>query len=876
MGKKIILIDGNSLVYRAFFALPTTLMTSTGRVTNAVYGFTSMLLKLMREEKPDVVGVAFDRGPSFRKEHFAEYKAHRPEAPDELPAQFELVKDVLRALRIPIFEVPNYEADDVLASLAKRASERDNEVIIVTGDKDALQLVSDGVKIMTTKKGISDIVIYDREAVIERYGVPPERFVDFLALKGDASDNIPGVPGIGDKTAAKLIREFGTVENLLENVGRLESDKLKRALEEHSAEARLSKRLAVLETELPIDVDLEDFELGNWDEEEVRSVFTYLEFNTLLERFFGLKPSGDADVQVMESESVEAVELTLDDLGEMARKLSGCERYAMYIAADGESIDKRVASLAFALPGERATYVARAPLEESDRRRFFGILGEEMENPKPKKILYDCKEAIHCFRNEGVELRGISFDVLLAAYLHYPGRSYGLEELTAFHLKRKLPEVFEGEEFGAKAAAVLELAKLLEELLIKEEMLKLLDEVEIPLAKVLAKMERAGVGIDVEHFERLSKEMEILLEEIEREVFSLAGTEFNISSSQQLGYVLFEKLGLPADRKTKTGYSTDIRVLLKLLNAHPIVAKVIDYREIAKLKSTYVDVLPKLVNPRTGRVHTTFNQAGTSTGRLSSHDPNLQNIPVRTELGLRIREGFVPAREGDRFVAADYSQIELRLLAHFSQEPLLIEAFKAGVDIHSATAQRIFGALPEQVTPQMRRIAKVINFGVLYGMSPFGLAERLGISQREAKEYIDRYFSSHPRIAEFVDEMIGSARRRGYSLTALGRRRPIPEIASGDRRTRSLGERLAVNAPLQGSAADIIKLAMIRLDSRLEEEGLKSRMVMQVHDELILETPPEELDAAKSVVRDVMENVFPLSVPLEVEVSDGRNWKETK
>lgn len=875
MGKKIILIDGNSLVYRAFFALPTTLATSAGRVTNAVYGFTSMLLKLIREEKPDVVGVAFDRGPSFRKEHFAEYKAHRPEAPDELPAQFELVKDVLRALKIPIFEMPNYEADDVLASLAKRARERDNEVIIVTGDKDALQLVTDGVKIMTTKKGISDIVIYDREAVVERYGVPPERFVDFLALKGDASDNIPGVPGIGDKTAAKLIQEFGTVENLLDNLSRLENERLRRSLEEHSAEARLSKRLAILETELPIDVDLEDFELGRWDEEDVRSVFTYLEFNTLLERFFGLKPSEDADLEV--AEAVEAKELGPGELEGFARRLADCDRYAVYLAADGESIDKRAASLAFALTDGEATYVARPPADESGRRAFFAALKEELEDSKPRKIVFDFKEALHCFHNEGIELKGIAFDVLLAAYLHYPGRTaYPLEELAAFHLKRKLPEVFEGGEFGARALAVLELASILEELLKEQEMLKLLEEVEIPVARVLAKMEREGVGIDVDHFERLSKEMEITLDDIEREIFSLAGEEFNVSSSQQLGYVLFEKLGLPADRRTKTGFSTDMRVLLKLINAHPIIEKIINYREVSKLKSTYVDVLPKMINPRTGRLHTTFNQAGTSTGRLSSRDPNLQNIPVRSELGIRIREGFVPASRSDRFVAADYSQIELRLLAHFSREPLLIDTFRRGIDVHAATAQRIFGALPEQVTPQMRRIAKSINFGVLYGMSPFGLSERLNISQKEAKEYIDRYFDRYPKVRAFAAEMIGAARRRGYSLTALGRRRPIPEIASGDRRIRGLGERLAVNAPLQGSAADIIKLAMIRLDEQLEEKNLEARMVMQVHDELILETPMDEIDAVKKLVRDVMENVYPLSVPLEVEVSDGRNWKETK
>ncbi|MHB0976748.1 MAG: DNA polymerase I [Candidatus Aquicultorales bacterium] len=873
MGKKIVLIDGNSLVYRAFFALPTSLTTASGQVTNAVYGFTSMLLKLLKDEKPDVLVVAFDKGRSFRREHFSEYKAHRPETPSELPGQFSLVREVLRVLNIPTVELAGYEADDILATLAKRAGGKDRDVIVVTGDRDAFQMVGDGIRIMTTRKGITDIVMYDRQGVIDRYGVPPELVVDFLALKGDPSDNIPGVPGIGEKTAAKLIQEFGPVESIYENLDKIGSERLRKMLEEHAAEARLSKQLAMLETDLPLDIDLEECEVGAWDEQEVRSVFTTLEFNTLLERFFGPAPVAEEERPV---EVAETVEITADRIKELVEKLKQADRYAVHAATEGASIDRRLTALAFALSGESVYHVV-VPGAREAKKRLFAALKEELEDERPRKVVHDVKCLIPALENEGIRCAGVRFDTLLAAYLDFPERSsYSLEEIYNFYLKKKLPEELFGTGLGTRAAAVLELETRLKGLLEEQEMYALLVDLELPLAFVLAKMERAGVGIDVLHFERLSKEMELQLEQIERQIFTLAGEEFNIASSQQLGKILFEKLGLPSDRKTKTGYSTDIRVLSKLLNAHPIIELVIEYREIAKLKSTYVDALPKLVNPETGRLHTTFNQTGTSTGRLSSHDPNLQNIPIRTELGMRIREGFVPARAGDRLVASDYSQIELRLLAHLSGDSLLIDAFHQGVDIHSATAQQIFGALPEQVTGQMRRIAKMINFGVLYGMSAFGLADRLNISQRDAKEYIDRYFGRYPGVREFVTRTISGATKSGYTTTVLGRRRPVPELVSSDRRLKGLGERLAVNAPLQGSAADIIKVAMIRLDRTLAEKGYRAVMVLQVHDELILEVPSDEVDTVKAAVREVMETAYTLSVPLDVEVSDGANWKDAK
>jgi DNA polymerase-1 len=888
---KIILIDGNSLVYRAFFALPTTLANSKGQITNAVYGFTSMLLKLLKDERPDVVIVAFDRAaPTFRHEQFEDYKAHREPTPDDLISQFPLVKEVLRALNIPTYELDGFEADDILATLASQAEAEDDDVLVVTGDRDAFQLVDDHIKIMTTRKGISDIVVYDRAKVVERYGVTPEQVPDYLALKGDASDNIPGVPGIGEKTAAKLIQQYGSVEEMLANLDKIDNKRWRAMLEDNAAEAELSKRLAILERDVPIEVDFEACRFGGFDEQEVRRVFAGLEFFTLLDRFFAQskqQPSqpSETGAPITATAGPDIIYLAQEeDVKKLAAKLDAAGQFAIVVRASGEnSIDRDIEALAIAY-GEDKVYVAKEAttlFDENEQaigaQNLLRLLKTQLESAAIAKVGHDLKQVMLALWNEDIHLGGIAFDTEIAAYLINPDRSsYPIEELAAIYLGMVLSGTTGDERLALEAVANLRLKPKFEETLEEQNLFKLFDEIEMPLIPVLAKMEHEGVGIDTDYLNDLSKETELLLESIENDIYSLAEQEFNINSPQQLGFILFEKLGLPKSKKTKTGYSTDANVLAKLLTVHPIVEKIVSFRELAKLKSTYIDALPRLVNGKTGKIHTSFNQTVTTTGRLSSSNPNLQNIPVRTELGSRMRAAFIPSRPGELFLSADYSQIELRLLAHYSGEEVLIRAFEADDDIHEVTAIEVFGVLPEQVTSQMRRIAKMVNFGVLYGMSAYGLSDRLGIPVGDARTFIDKYFKSLPKVEEFIAKTIAETREQGYVETLLGRRRYIPELKSSNGRTRSLGERFAVNAPLQGSAADIIKLAMVRVDKRLEEQAFQARMVLQVHDELIFETSEGELDALSLMVRDIMEHAFPLRVRLKVDVSSGFNWKEAK
>ncbi|MHB8840385.1 MAG: DNA polymerase I [Candidatus Aquicultor sp.] len=881
MKKKIILIDANSLVYRAFFALPTTLATSSGQVTNAVYGFTSMLIKLLKEEKPDVVIAAFDRAaPTFRHVSYDQYKAHRDPTPNELIGQFPIVKEVLSVLNIPVFEMDGFEADDILATLASEAEAEHDDVIVVTGDKDAFQLVDNHIRVMTTKKGISDIVIYDREKVYEKYGVTPEQFADFLALKGDTSDNIPGVPGVGEKTAAKLIQQFGSVENLLEHLDTVENKRWREMLSEHAAEAELSKMLAVLDREVPIDVDFDKCKLDGWDEEKIRALFSKLEFFSLLDRLLSQnkqKTHQAADFQIIDIAGDEI-------LAQLAADVEASGHVALALTSAGvNTVDQQITSIAFAV-GESKVYTCiqevsgelfpqehtSLPIEQA-----LALAKPYLESKSISKTGHDLKRIQLALWNARIKPQALNFDTMIAAYLLNPERSdYPIDELAAINLGISVAAENERDRLANEAIANFRLKAKLEEQLKEKELLKLFEEVEMPLVPVLARMEHEGVGLDTDYLEDLSKEVGMFLENIENEIFSLAGQEFNINSPQQLGFILFEKLGLPTAKKTKTGYSTDANVLHKLVTVHPIVEKIIAFRELAKLKSTYIDALPKLINPKTGKLHTSFNQTVTTTGRLSSSNPNLQNIPVRTELGQRIREAFIPSNPGDIFMAADYSQIELRLLAHYSEEEALLEAFIAGMDIHEATAMQVFGVLPEQVTSQMRRMAKVVNFGVLYGMSPFGLADRLNIPLADARTFINQYFKSLPKVEEFIKKTIEEATRKGYVETLLGRRRYIPELKSGNTKIRSLGERFAVNAPLQGTAADIIKLAMVRIDKQIEEENLQTKMVLQVHDELIFEVPEHEREIAANLIDVMMENAYPLKVRLKVETSIGYNWKE--
>jgi DNA polymerase-1 len=880
LSKKIILIDGNSLVYRAFFALPVSLVTSYGQVTNAVYGFTSMLIKLMREFKPDAIVVAFDKAaPTFRHDRYAEYKAHREKAPAELPEQFPLVKEVLEALQIPIFEVEGYEADDILATLARKAKEKSNSVLIVTGDRDALQLIDENVKVVTTKKGLSDIVIYDRAKVVERWGVPPEKIPDFLALKGDPSDNIPGVPGIGEKIAARLVKEYGSLEKIVESLASIREKRWRRLIEEHLEEARLSKQLSILDTEVPVDIDFEQINLATWDEIKIRKVFSKLEFFTLLDRLF----EGQSRQTVRQIEDkIGKVEIKRvvnpEVLSELKEALTACRELGLALAVSRQGkFREKIDWLALAL-SDHLVYLLQPNNRFWERLRIKQWLKEHLESPQFTIVAHDFKKIKRVLdKHFDIHFDTSFFDIMLAAYLLKPGLlSYPLNDLAVWYLDTVISEEPLELKVSQEAVLSLQLKEKLTELLQKENLLSVFEEIELPLVDVLYHMERTGIGIDKQSLAEMEKEVDLLLENTAKEIFYFAGEQFNINSPQQLRHILFEKLQLSPLRKTKTGYSTDISVLAKLVNDHPIIEKIITYRELSKLKSTYIEALPKLINPRTGKLHTTFNQAGTATGRLSSSNPNLQNIPIKGEWGQKIRRAFVPSRKADVFIAADYSQIELRLLAHFSGDEGLIAAFDQSVDIHKATACQLFNTKPTAVTPQMRRLAKAVNFGVIYGMSPYGLAERLSISTEEAKAYIDRYFEKYPAVANFISQTIKQAKKDGYVVTLLGRKRYIPELASSNQRVRNLGERLAINTPLQGSASDLIKLAMIRLHQYLRRNGLQSRMVLQVHDELIFEVPALEKVIVIDMIKSIMEGVYPLKVKLKVDINEGTNWCEVK
>jgi len=875
MNRKLILIDGNSLVYRAFFALPTTLTLPSGQVTNAVYGFTSMLIRLLIDEKPDAVAVAFDsKGPTWRHEHYAPYKAHREATPDDLISQFPLVKEVLTALAIPIFELAGHEADDILATLTVKSRAQGDEVLVVTGDRDAFQLIRDsGVKVMTTRRGITDIVVYDRDKVIDRYGVTPEQVPDFLGLKGDASDNIPGVPGIGEKTAAKLVQDFGSVEALYESLDRVSSDKLRSLLSDHRQDAEISKKLATLNFEVPVG-DLADAKLGAWREETVREVFSRLEFRTLLERFESKLAAtmGPGLAPLV----VSTTRLSGDELAGWLTAHAGVDVVGLDIVFDAGGKAAGLALATVAGDGAEAAIVRANDLPGNG----LTALKDWLKADDRVKSIHDLKAKTSALATLGLTLGGRLFDPMLAAYLLAPTDiGYELQHLVHQYRSLQLPAeegLAESAAVGAAAAAALHesLAKALKE----EGLDRVMTDIEIPLCRVLARMESTGVGVDRALLAGLSQEMQGNLAGVAGRVFELAGEEFNINSPQQVGVVLFEKLGLTPGRKTKakTAYATDAAVLAKLIDAHAIVPLILEYRELAKLKSTYIDALPKLINPATGRLHTSFNQTVTATGRLSSSNPNLQNIPTRTELGRRIRQAFIPAHKDEKLLSADYSQIELRLLAHLSDDAVLKEAFHADLDIHTATAAEVFSVTAEEVTSEMRRGAKAINFGIIYGMSAFGLSEQLGISTDEAGEYIERYLDRYPNVRGYLDRTIKDAYKSGYVTTITGRKRYMPELKSAGYNERSFGERVAVNAPLQGGAADIIKLAMIDIDDYLVSSGLQTRMVLQVHDELVFEVPPLEEHVAPPRIEELMTNAYPLSVPLKVNLVLGRNWGEAK
>jgi DNA polymerase-1 len=855
-----------------------------GRPTNAVFGFTSMLVKMATELRPDAVVVAFDLGkPAFRTEALAVYKIHRPPTADELRVQFPMVKEVISALGVPIVEVAGWEGDDILGTLAVRGAAAGMRVLLVTGDKDALQLVNENVQVVSTKKGITDIFVYDTDAVIERYGIGPGQVVDFLGLKGDPSDNIPGVPGVGEKTAAKLLQEYGTLEAVLEAAPGIKG-KLGENLRAHRDDALASRLVATIRCDVPFELDLDAIRFGDFDAEEILRVFSEFSFISLADRVFALAkrlgtPARTSDEAPAEP-SADAIEWTVLKGGaarDWADTLvaSAPEGWIGVAAGDGggECLFVVEREIAVAHGGTVATLTGGGA-----DAIWHALLGKCAIAAADMKALVesDCAPGSVAVRDHsGSDALDPArlFDCGVAAYTLASNKSsYDLQTLAGEYLGRRLPD---GATAADAAAAVAELAPILEAELTRTDSLDVYRRCEVDLIPVLVRMEEVGVGLDRGVLGALAAETGAAIEQLRAEILSLAGFEFNVDSPKQLGEVLFEKLGLPSGKRTKTGYSTDASVLGGLVEGFPIAGKILEYRELTKLKSTYIDALPRMVG-EDGRLHTSFNQTVAATGRLSSSNPNLQNIPVRSGLGLRIRAAFVPAQAGDLMVSADYSQIELRVLAHLSGDQGLIDAFTSGRDFHAATGSRVFGVDAEDVTPEMRRRAKAVNFGIVYGQSAHGLGETLKIGYGEAQEMIDRYFATFPQVREYLDKTVAEAHREGYAVTMFGRRRPIPELASSNFNLRSFGERTAMNHPMQGTAADIMKLAMVEVDRRLRADGFASRMVLQVHDELIFEAVPDELERLSAMVREAMSGVVELAVPLEVSVGSGENWASAK
>ncbi len=874
--RRLFLLDGHSLAYRAFFALPPTLATSAGTVTNAVYGFTSMLIKLFGDEHPDLIAVAFDMGaPTIRLEMDAEYKAGRRETPADFGPQLGLIEEVLDVLHIPVIRMEGHEADDAIGTLAVQASDAGLDAVIVTADRDFFQLVRDradgtgAITVLFNRRGISEIDRMDPAAVEARYGIPPTRYLDFVALKGDTSDNIPGVPGVGDKTAAKLVTEFGSVEALLGATDKLKG-KQRENIEAAADRLGLNKQLARIVTDVDLAITPANCEMGAYDPDQVRSLFTSLEFRSLLDRLFEATGAGKpvAEVAELDLEQVTPRRLT-----------SALSRGASALAIRVE--EGAIRGAAASAGGAQAVY---ADLDG------LGPLGDAVADAAVAKQVYDAKAIGRAVTAAGGSIDGVDFDTLIGGYLLDPSTTdYALGSLSLRYLGTDVLAGLEDEEesgqlfaedpwrrTAAESAAVGLLAPVMREQIDKQGLGALLTDVELPLSAVLARMEARGVRLDVDLLGAMGDGVRRRMDELHAEITTLAGREFNLNSPPQLREVLYGQLGLQPGKKTPKGeLSTDASVLEKLRDEHPIVEALLSWRELDKLNSTYLESLPKLVDPRDGRVHTTFNQAAAATGRLSSSNPNLQNIPARSELGRQIRQAFVPGGEDQVLLVADYSQIELRVLAHLSGDEGLRAAFAAGEDIHAATAATVFDLPIDQVDGELRRRAKAVNFGLAYGMNAWGLAQRLDIAPDEAQEIIDGYFAGFPKIKTYLSTQVERARLDGFTETILGRRRYIPELTSDNRRLRELGERQALNAPIQGSASDVFKMAMILVDAALRDRpDLGCHMLLTVHDELVFEVGAGVVEEAAAVVRDRMEHAVELDVPLVASIGWGPNWAD--
>jgi DNA polymerase-1 len=869
------LIDISSYFYRAFHALPA-LSNSRGVPTNATYGVTTMLLKVLRERQPQHLALVFDaKGPTFRHNLYEEYKAHRPPMPEALVTQLPYIRQIIDALNLPSLVFEGYEADDLISTLVRRAREQGYEVEIISGDKDLLPLVAEGVDMWDPMKEVR----YDPAAIREKYGLDPQELVEVRALAGDASDNIPGVPGIGEKTALKLIARFHDLENLLAHVNDLKEKAVKARLQEHADLARLSRQLTELDDQVPLEVDLEALHPGPPDRETLRQLFVELEFTKLI-KDLGFDSQPTATCSLAQG---------ADELDGLARAVEGAGEMGLcFVTSEQHPVLAEVAGVGVAWRSGEAAYV---PLTPGDTV-VWEKLGSLWARFEIAKVGVDLKAALLLAHRFGQQLEGLTGDILLASYLLNPGRYEQTLENVALHylgVNLQGPRELAGRpttavgldrdlacQYAANRAEVaLSLWPKLANELRQEGLWELYTELELPLVRTLARMEARGILLDQEFLRRFGQDLAEAMQVLEQEIYVLAGEEFLIQSPQQLGRILFEKMMLTPQKRTrgKTAYSTDVEVLQALASESPIAAKVLEYRSMGKLKSTYADALLKLVDPVTGRVHTTFLQSVAATGRLSSRDPNLQNIPVRGELGGQIRQAFVP-ETGRVFLSADYSQMELRILAHFSKDPILLKAFKDGIDIHRQTAAVVFGIHPELVTPEMRRQAKVVNFGIIYGMSAFGLAKQLGVGNRLASEFIQRYFAKYQGVKEYLEDTLRQAREGGWVTTLMGRRRQTPQLTSSNRIVRQEAERSAINTPLQGTAADIIKKAMLEVETALAQAGLSGQMLLQLHDELLFEVPRAELADTARLVRQVMEGVVRLKVPLTVDFRVGENWGE--
>ncbi|MCH8932687.1 MAG: DNA polymerase I [Nitrospinae bacterium] len=893
---KLYLIDGSSYIFRAFYGIRQFLSNSKGLPTNALYGFTTMLSKVVRDEQPDYLAVVFDsKAKTFRHDMYPDYKANRDTPPEELAQQFPYFEPLVAAFNMVSLRQDGYEADDIIGTLAKMGEQAGMAVTIVSGDKDMMQLISPNVHMLDTMKDKR----FEKPEVIDKFGVPPDKVIEVMGLMGDASDNIPGVKGVGPKTATELIQKYGSIEKLYKNIDKIEKEKLKEKLETDKDNALLSRRLVTIDTEMKLDCQVEDLKMKEPDTDKLRAMFTELEFRSLLADLpeageeAGEPPGADRQQKIERHYQTILDEKALDAL---VKKLKKAKEFALDLETTSKHPTRaEMVGISFSWAEGEACYIPVSHRylgvpEQLDKQKVIEALKPLLQDGKLKKFGHNIKYDLIVLANEGVALKGIAFDSMLASYVLDPSkRQHGLDALAMEMLGHQNITYADVAGKGAKqigfdeveiepaaeyAAEDSDITWRLTHALkarLKDETLQLYEELELPLIEVLADMEMTGVRVDREHLAKLSRQLDKDLKKLENEIYALAGEPFNINSPKQLGVILFEKLELRVIKKTKTGPSTDMSVMEELAGEHELPDRIVNYRQLSKLKSTYIDALPLEIYEKTGRVHTSYNQTVAATGRLSSSDPNLQNIPIRSDLGKEIRRAFVADQNG-WLLSADYSQIELRILAHLSDDPALIRAFKKGEDIHSRTAAEIFGQPLDAVDEEGRRMAKAVNFGIVYGLSAFGLSRQLKISPKDAKKFIDQYFDLYKNVKTFMERTIEEARQCGYTVTVMNRRRYLPDLNSKNRQVREAAERMAINSPVQGSAADMIKVAMIRLHQKLAK--LKSKMIMQVHDELVFECPAKEKKEVEALVKKEMEGVWPMQVPVVVHLDWGKNWNE--